>query len=187
MELVNIGGGTLLEHWVAGLELPGRTKLCDEEATEEEIGEDEAVEEATGLEEFPGALLIGTASAVAMLPRPVPNIEPLPREVRLPLAPSVYSLLNGAFKLDSIELVVIVTVLGSGEIVLGGQRPAEHPEYMTDILKEGNPVPFKLPTIEMGLEAELLLPLVVEYEKRLPVKFPAGSAALPLADEPFWS
>ncbi len=84
-----MGGGTLLEDWVAGLELPGRTKLCDEEATKEEFGEDEAVKETTELEEFPGALLIETASAVAMLPRPVPNVEPLPREVRFPLEPSV--------------------------------------------------------------------------------------------------
>ncbi len=83
--------------------------------------------------------------------------------------------------------MVIVAVLGSGETVLGGQRPAEHPEYMTDILREGNPVPLILPTIEMGLEAEPLVPLDVEYEKKPPVRFPARSAALPLADEPFWS
>ncbi len=89
VELVNIGGGTLLEDCVAGLELPGRTKLCDEEATEEEFGDNEAVKKATELEEFPGALLNETASAVAMLPRPVPNVEPLLREVRFPSATSV--------------------------------------------------------------------------------------------------
>jgi len=55
---------------------------------------------------------------------------------------------------------------------------------VTDILREPNPVLAILRDIEFGFEVAPLLPRGAEEEKRYPVMFRAGGAALPLAEEP---
>lgn len=89
-ELVVKSPGLLLEDWATGLELPELPVIdegWDEGATEKRADEDRTAEEETGMEELAIALLVKAARAVAVLARPVPEVEPPPRGTMFPTPP----------------------------------------------------------------------------------------------------